>query len=536
MGTVYRGERLKLGRPVAIKFLHPRLAREPQVVRRFEVEATAMSRLSHPNCVAVMDFGVDELPYLVMDLVQGTPLRVVLEQGRLPMNRALRIARQILAALVHAHAQGIIHRDIKPENILLEQTSGLEDHVRILDFGLAKLVGNDLQLTVGMAVGTPNYMAPEQLREGAVDERVDIYAAGVVLFEMLTGSKPFDAPQVGEVFVKQQTMPPPWLREILPEENFPQELESLLQRAMAKAPDDRFGSADAFAAALDALLEAGAPGPAAVRADPDKTLLDPLPAFEMAAGLSLPGSSGERGPAKSTSPEAIHRGTVGDLGPRPAAAGARVVRAFQGMGTITRKVGVAFGGAARWMASTWRRRIAAAAGLAALLVALSILLSPREVPPPVAPEAAASAQAPEQVPAEAPLVAAAGGGGAGARDEAIARLRKLRRAEPRNADHAAALAALYFEKRWWSEGLSAFRAATQLDPKYKSDPVLIGHVISSLQSDRIVDRASTFLRELGPAAKPHLQDAAKNHPSPRVRARAAEILRASGRRPFLRWR
>ena len=125
MGSVYRAERVKLGRPVAVKFLHAAMAREPQILRRFEVEAQAMSRVSHPNCISVIDFGVDEMPYLVMDLVQGSTLReVLLSSGSLPTARAFRIARQILAALIHAHAQRIIHRDIKPENICWRKRLG----------------------------------------------------------------------------------------------------------------------------------------------------------------------------------------------------------------------------------------------------------------------------------------------------------------------------------------------------------------------------------------------------------------------------
>src|SRR4051794_8708870 len=216
MGAVYRAERLQLQRTVAVKFLHPAMAKEPVVVRRFEIEARAMSRLNHPNCVAVIDFGVDQQPYLVMDFVQGTELRSAMASGPLPIGRSLRIARQLLAALEHPHAHAIIHRDIKPENILLERGAGLEDHVRILDFGLAKLLGTDFGLTVGVAIGTPNYMAPEQAREGAVDARTDLYAVAVVLFEMLTAVKPFDAPEVGEVLVKQMSDVRPRLRDAAP--------------------------------------------------------------------------------------------------------------------------------------------------------------------------------------------------------------------------------------------------------------------------------------------------------------------------------
>jgi serine/threonine-protein kinase len=140
MGVVYRGERLQLGRAVAIKFLHAAFAGRPEIMRRFETEARAMSRLAHPHCVSVMDYGVEEgAPYLVMDFVHGKTLRTLLDEGELTTARSLHIMRQLLAGLAHAHGQGIIHRDIKPANIMLTEATGTGDHVRILDFGLAKL-------------------------------------------------------------------------------------------------------------------------------------------------------------------------------------------------------------------------------------------------------------------------------------------------------------------------------------------------------------------------------------------------------------
>src|SRR5688500_12666242 len=139
MGTVYRGERIQLGRPVAIKFLHTSFAAEKEFLRRFEVEAKAMSRLSHPHCVSVIDFGVEGAPYMVMDFVHGETLRQVLDRGPLPPSRAVLILKQILAGLAHAHGQGIVHRDVKPANIILGEATGTGEHARILDFGLAKL-------------------------------------------------------------------------------------------------------------------------------------------------------------------------------------------------------------------------------------------------------------------------------------------------------------------------------------------------------------------------------------------------------------
>src|SRR5437868_13083856 len=162
MGVVYKGERVQLGRPVAVKFLHPWIAAQKAFLSRFENEARAMSRLAHPNTVSVIDFGVEGAPYLVMDYVTGRTLRDLLHaEGRLDPTRALALVRQLLAGLGHAHAQGIIHRDLKPENLILTEEPGMDEHLRILDFGLAKLRDGPA-MTAGMAVGTPSYMSPEQ--------------------------------------------------------------------------------------------------------------------------------------------------------------------------------------------------------------------------------------------------------------------------------------------------------------------------------------------------------------------------------------
>ena len=183
MGVVYRGERVQLARPVAVKFLHPWIAAQKTFLSRFENEARAMSRLGHPNCVSVIDFGVEGGPYLVMDFVTGKTLRdAVHGQGPQPPARALHIVRQLLAGLAHAHAQGIVHRDLKPDNLILTDEAGLADHLRILDFGLAKLRDGPA-MTAGMAVGTPSYMSPEQTgAAGTVDARSDVYSVGVLLF------------------------------------------------------------------------------------------------------------------------------------------------------------------------------------------------------------------------------------------------------------------------------------------------------------------------------------------------------------------
>jgi eukaryotic-like serine/threonine-protein kinase len=257
MGVVYRGERLQLGRPVAIKFLHESYAAADDGKRRFEVEARAMSRLAHPNCVAVTDFGVDQgAPYLVMDFVPGQTLRDLLAvEGRLPPSRALDIIRQVLAGVAHAHGHQIVHRDLKPENVLVTALEGHGEHVRIVDFGLAKL-RNEASVTTGIAVGTPSYMSPEQTMGSKVDERADIYATGVMLYELLVGHKPFHASSPFELMRMHREVPPTPLARAAPDMRISQELEAAIQRALAKEREDRFPSAAAFLAALDATPEA----------------------------------------------------------------------------------------------------------------------------------------------------------------------------------------------------------------------------------------------------------------------------------------
>jgi serine/threonine-protein kinase len=265
MGVVYRGERAKLGRGVAIKFLHASLADEPARRQRFEIEARAMARLDHPHCATVIDVGMHKgAPYLVMDYIPGTNLRDLLDDGALELARAISLMRQILAGLGHAHELGIFHRDIKPANVMLTERTGLGEQVRILDFGLARLRESSSGLTAGMVIGTPAYMAPEQCTGGTIDARTDIYACGILLFEMLTGRKPFVADDPIEILKLQIGSPPPRLDSFVVGTSFGA-LEDVIATALAKAPDDRYGSAVDFAAALEAAARPPPPPPEPVR-------------------------------------------------------------------------------------------------------------------------------------------------------------------------------------------------------------------------------------------------------------------------------
>ena len=247
MGSVYRGERLGLGREVAIKLMNTALPGEMAARERFEREAQVMAKLAHPHCVSVIDFGVHEdKPFLVMELVRGDNLHtLIVREIKLPDKRAADIARQILAGLAHAHAQGIIHRDIKPANVMVSAKEALGEHVQILDFGLARLCESSSLLTSGITVGTPSYMAPEQVRGAPLDARTDLYACGVVIYEMVTGGKPFVAGDPLAIATKHLTQPAPPLAG---------PLGDVVARALAKAPGDRFASAVDMAAAIEAAM------------------------------------------------------------------------------------------------------------------------------------------------------------------------------------------------------------------------------------------------------------------------------------------
>ena len=254
MGVVYRAVRTNLDRQVAIKVMHVALPEAMKVRERFEREAQVMARLDHPHCVSIIDYGLhDNKPYVVMELVRGRSLHELLvEQKRLEIPRAVDVMRQILSGLAHAHEQGIIHRDIKPGNIMVTPKAPLGLHVRLLDFGLARIAEGSSSISNGVAVGTPSYMAPEQCRGEPVDATVDIYACGVVLFEMLTGKKPLSSGDPITTIKMQMEQAPPRLAEVTPGDYGA--LEDIVARALEKAPAARFPSAIAMSEALDAAL------------------------------------------------------------------------------------------------------------------------------------------------------------------------------------------------------------------------------------------------------------------------------------------
>ncbi|MGO8992018.1 MAG: protein kinase domain-containing protein [Polyangiaceae bacterium] len=261
MGRVYRAEQTNLGRTVAVKIIHPHLVGEENAAARFITEARAASRLNHPNSVSVIDFGrQDGQLYLVMEFLRGKDLaRVAYEEGPLSFRRIVNVLRQTLAALSEAHHLGIIHRVLKPENIILEPIRTGGDFVKVVDFGLAKVRETEENPSItspGIVCGTPEYMSPEQGRGDPIDARSDLYAIGVIFFQMLTGRLPFEAESPTQVVLMHISTPPPDPRKIAPERQIPDALVDVLLMAMAKEPEHRFSDADEFAAALaDAMTQ-----------------------------------------------------------------------------------------------------------------------------------------------------------------------------------------------------------------------------------------------------------------------------------------
>ena len=284
MGMVFEAEHVAIRRRLAVKLLHATFIEIQDAARRFEREAVTAGRLRHPNCVEVSDFGQldDGSLYLVMELLTGRSLGTLLDESeRLPPARAIHIVRQILRGLSHAHSLGVVHRDIKPDNVFLVERDGDSDFVKLLDFGIAKLVGEAAdgmtQLTqTGTAVGTPSYLSPEQVFGSALDGRADLYSTTVVLYEMISGRTPFAGDAVA--VVKQHlTAEPPPLAEVAPDVPVSPHLTGVIERCLAKDPADRYASAVEYLAALDGCPEALGRRPGRPEVPPPSTRAAPAP-------------------------------------------------------------------------------------------------------------------------------------------------------------------------------------------------------------------------------------------------------------------
>ena len=532
MGVVYRAERLKLGRTVAVKVLHDELPDELASAQRFEREAMAMAKLEHPHCAAVLDVGTHEgKPFVVMDFVTGSDLKSLIVLGPTPVPRAVEIVRQVLSGLAHAHELGIIHRDIKPANIMLSQKAGLGDHVKILDFGLARLKSETTSnLTTGIVVGTPAYMAPEQIRGTLIDHRADLYACGVLLMELVTGKKPFHSEKDDPVEVVRMHLnkPAPRLDALLPGVDFGP-LEAVVAKALAKDPDDRYQTATEMVAALEAL---------GTRAQEASSLALPVASEPSMMGVSdsmvIPQGGTRLGipvapvphvasaPIPAPVPHVASAPIV--QAPSPPVASAPIVQAPPPPVAHANPDGLPF----------TRKQIAIAGGsMLGLIILVALFASgggKQDEAPATSPPATGSAEIEMEpdIDAEAAKILSEAEAlvANGQREAAIDLLTKQKRAFPTDPRFAYEAGKLYFAKLWWTDGVKMFREAVRIDARMKTDPELIKIVLKGfITTPSYNGELASFLRQdIGAPAAPYLEETARDHPNASVRARAAKEL------------
>lgn len=303
MGVVYKGVDIGLDRPVAIKVLNPEFSHNPELVQRFQAEAKAQAHLNHFNLATLYAFLVEQgNAVMVMEFVDGeTFAQMIARRGPIPAEEAIPLFKQALLGISTAHRMGIVHRDIKPSNLMLNK-NGI---VKVMDFGIAKVMGTRGMTRTGIHVGTVAYMSPEQIQNRSVDIRSDIYALGVTLYEMLSGRLPFEADNDFQIMHDHVHTPPPPPRRFYP--YIPEGIENVLLKALAKQPDERFQSVEEFGAALEhpervpapAAAPATAPGLGATVVD--RASLTPPPSYST---TPLPGSPsyGQTIPAGSATP------------------------------------------------------------------------------------------------------------------------------------------------------------------------------------------------------------------------------------------
>jgi eukaryotic-like serine/threonine-protein kinase len=260
MGTVYLAEHVKMGRKAALKVMNPGMNTDADAIARFNREAANASRLNHPNVCAIYDFGetADGLIYLAMEFIEGESLTSLIEKnGSLAAPRAATIIHQAADALAVAHDYGIVHRDLKPDNIMIAKDRDGADVVKVVDFGIAKASSSDAQKVTktGLVVGTPEYMSPEQLAGDKLDGRSDIYSLGLVAFNCLTGLLPFPSETAQEAMIMRLTDHPKTLADMRPDVEWPPELQTVMDRVLARDADERYQKSDEFGRDISKAVE-----------------------------------------------------------------------------------------------------------------------------------------------------------------------------------------------------------------------------------------------------------------------------------------
>jgi tRNA A-37 threonylcarbamoyl transferase component Bud32/tetratricopeptide (TPR) repeat protein len=492
IGHVFYGEHTQTRRTVAIKLLHRALADQDAYRLRFEREAQAASALTHPSCVSILDFGSHAgLSYLVMEFVEGQLLTDYLEQGSAPLGEVVEITLQILAALKHAHDLGIVHRDIKPANIMLCEPDLAGTRVKILDFGLAKSLifgepGSQQLTQHGMVCGTPAYLAPEQASAKEVDTRADLYSLGVVLFLMICGRKPFDSDDPMELIVAHQQKQPPSARELRPEVS--PALQAVIERAMAKSPDDRFQDAEAFAAALepvpDRRASAAALGsPREVAGSGAVARLWASARERLALTLGIAGAglvllivviavAASGGPADSTDAAALDPAADPDHKTQPGGQPPAITKP--------------------------------------------------KVPPPPLPRVPKV----DDSKLRALLTRATAALKRGRLDQAEELARQAVLQDRSSGAPHLVMGHVYYRKLWFTDAIKEYGKAVSRDPELRKDEGLLKRAVGCLVRHKSTGKTIYFLTHaVGEPARPHLQRLASSHSDPAVRGRARHTLR-----------
>ncbi len=563
MGVVWSAERVGIERPVVVKFLQAVLSDRPGAVDRFEREARATARLNHPNCVQLVDFGLDEgQPYLVVEYVEGQTLSELLDHGPLDARRATLICMQVLAGLEHAHERGILHRDLKPANLMIVEAVGYEDFVKILDFGLAKILGETERREVtahGVALGTPGYMSPEQAAGMPSDARADVYSVGAVLYHLITGVKIFEGANVQSILRKHREETPAPPRRLRGPGAISAELDAAVTRAMQRDPERRYQTAAELRRALEATPEGQRTGVATTRQtgarrtignEPDEQLATRIArraerrrvsasswpiTIGLAAGAALLGAGlavwalrlGGPSPVRRpvvvvTPPAAIPSAIVPSDDKIIVPEGHVQVRPLSPDGSVVAPVD-----AATPAPPVVTTRIAPAPGAA---------VADDEYRDDGLGE---DLQEPPALPAEAPRreardVHTIGDVRAlvrrGETDLAIAGLYQLRKkaglARDRQAEIATLLGHLYYDRHWVIDALKEYRYALSLDLRSRSDATIINNTVHALGDRSTAGRARRVLIDfVGRSAIPALRRAQER---PETSRRAAEVLTKLG--------
>jgi serine/threonine-protein kinase len=545
MGVVWQAERVGIERPVVVKFLQAVLSDRPGAVDRFEREARATARLNHPNCVQLVDFGLDEgQPYLVVEYVEGQTLSSLLEHGPVDARRAVRIALQVLSGLEHAHERGILHRDLKPANLMIVEAAGYEDFVKILDFGLAKIIGeaDRREVTVhGVALGTPGYMSPEQAAGMPSDLRADIYSVGAVLYHLITGVKVFEGENVHSVLRKHREDTPPPPRRLRGPGAISADLDAVVSRALQRSPELRPQTSVDMRRALEATPEGARPGRPRRASSPEEQAAEPRtgrtrrPPPPRASGTSWPvalalcGTTAVAVAGFTYAMSRVHTGATaandvdrGSLEPKATAIVERVPNPE-----------------AHTIAPDLATHTVVTTPIAPAPGATDVNARPIVEEEHTDDGSTEDLHLPPQVPTDAPhkdareirsMADVRSAVRRGETDLAISGLYKLRRRDSLSPDAEAELATLlghlYFDRHWVVDALREYRYALSLDLRARSDQTIINNTVRALEDHEAAARARRVLIDfVGRSAIPALRRAAER---PESRASAEAVLAKLG--------